>query len=333
MPKVVRFHKPGDASVLKIEDVPLQNPGPGEVRIKVEAIGLNRAELMFREDKYLVHPTYPSKIGYEAAGTVDALGAGVTRFKVGDRLSTIPAFSMSEYGVYGETAVIPAFALAPYPGNLDAKQGTSIWMQYLTAWAALIHYGKLPAGEWVLVTAGGSSVAIAAVQIALAVGAKPIVTTRTSAKKKLLKDVGAAEVIATQEEDLVARVKEITGGKGASLVFDPIGGPILAPLAEATARGGQIIEYGALSTEATPYPLFTALAKGLVIRGYTLFEITFAGGDSEVAARGLAFITEKLKSGAFLPRIDKVFPLDKIVEAHRYMESNEQIGKIVVTVP
>jgi NADPH:quinone reductase-like Zn-dependent oxidoreductase len=332
MPKVVRFHKTGHAEVLQIEDLPLQNPCPGEVRIKVEAIGLNRAEVMFREGMYLLNPIFPSKLGYEASGTVDAIGPEVTGFKVGDRVSTIPAFKINEYGVYGETAVVPARAVAHYPANLDAKQGTSIWMQYLTAWGALIHHGNLQPSQFVLITAGGSSVALAAVQIARAVGARPIVTTRTSGKKQLLKDAGAEEVIATQEESLVARVKEITGGQGAPLVFDPIGGPIVAKLAEATARCGQIIEYGALSSEPTLYPLFTALAKGLVIRGYTLFEVTGAG-NGDVFARGQSFITDRLKSGAFVPRIDRVFPFEKIADAHRYMESNQQIGKIVVTVP
>ncbi|MGB2627487.1 MAG: zinc-dependent alcohol dehydrogenase family protein [Candidatus Acidiferrum sp.] len=330
MPNVVRFHKAGHAEVLQIEDLPLQNPGPGELRLKVEAIGLNRAEIMFREGMYLVNPTFPSKIGYEAAGTVDAVGPEVSGFKVGDRVSTIPAFSMSEYGVYGETAVVPARAVAHYPANLDSRQAASIWMQYLTAWGALIHYGKLRSGQFVLITAASSSVALAAVQIAHSVGAKPIVTTRSAAKRASLKKIDGSEVIVTEEENLAARVNEITGGKGASLVFDPIGGPILAQLAEATARGGQIIEYGALSTSPTPYPLFAALAKGLVIRGYTLFEIT-APGSAELLASGLSFVTEKLRSGAFLPHIDKVFPIQQIVDAHRYMESNRQIGKIVVT--
>ncbi len=331
MPRVVRFHKAGHAEVLQIEELPLQSPGPGEVRLRVEAIGLNRAEIMFREGMYLVNPTFPSKIGYEAAGTIDAVGPEVTAFKVGDRVSTIPAFSMSEYGVYGETAVVPARAVSHYPANLDAKQAASIWMQYLTAWGALIHYGKLRSGQFVLITAGSSSVALAAVQIAHSVGAHPIVTTRTAEKRRSLENIVEAQVIATEEENLGARVKEITGGKSASLVFDPIGGPILAQLAEATARGGQIIEYGALSTSPTPYPLFAALAKGLVIRGYTLFEIT-APESGDLLARGLSFVTENLKSGAFVPHIDKVFSLEQMADAHRYMESNRQIGKIVVTV-
>jgi NADPH:quinone reductase len=331
MPKVVRFHKTGPAEVLQIEEMPLQEPGAGEIRIAVKALGLNRAEVMFRYGMYLETPILPARIGYEAAGTVDAIGANVTGFKVGDRVSTIPAFPMSKHGVYGETAVIPARAVAHYCEKLSVEEGTSIWMQYLTAWGGLVHYGKLQAGQSVLITAGGSSVAIASIQIAKALGAKAIVTTRTSAKKKVLLEAGASEVIATEEEDLVARVMQATNGEGANLVFDPIAGPMLEKLALATRYGGQIIEYGALATERTPFPLFTVLGKALVIRGYTLFE--FSKADKAVLEKGVAFVNGHLENGAFKPRIDHVFPFEKIVDAHRYMESNVQIGKIVVTVP
>lgn len=331
MPKIVRFHQTGPAEVLKIEDLPLQEPGDGEVRLKVQAIGLNRAEVMFRYGRYLDQPAFPSRIGYEASGIVDAVGPGVTGFKVGDKVSTIPAFSMTRYGVYGESAVVPARAVAHYPENLNPQQATSIWMQYLTAWGGLVYHGKLKAGEWVLITAGGSSVAIAALQIARALGGKTIVTTRTSAKKKMLQEAGADAVVAIQEENLPERVAQITGSAdGVHLVFDPIAGPLLEQLAKSTRRGGQIIEYGALAIEPTPYPLFAALSKALVIRGYTLFEITGSAGPARDEA--VAFVSEQLKKGTLVPRIDRVFPLDQIVEAHRYMEANEQIGKIVVSV-
>ena len=112
MPKIVRFHETGAAEVLKLEDLPLTEPGEGEVRLKVEAIGLNRAEVMFRQGQYLQAPTLPSRLGYEAAGTVDALGPGVSGVQIGDRVSTIPSFSMGEYGVYGESAIVPASAAA-----------------------------------------------------------------------------------------------------------------------------------------------------------------------------------------------------------------------------
>jgi NADPH:quinone reductase-like Zn-dependent oxidoreductase len=138
---------------------------------------------------------------------------------------------------------------------------------------------------------------------------------------------GADHVIVTDEEDLVARVNEITSGKGARIVFDPIGGKILESLAAATARKGIIFEYGALAPEPTPYPLFTALGKGLTIRGYTLFELT----PDPVFPEAKQYIFDHLASGAFKPVIDKTFRFAEIVEAHRYMESNAQIGKIVVT--
>src|SRR5579883_3058402 len=117
MPKIVRFEKTGSADVLQIFDEPPAQPGDGEVRIRVEAIGLNRAEVLFRQGLYLEKPEFPARIGYEAAGVVEALGSGVKGFKIGDKVSTIPSFQMSKYGVYGESAIVPAQALAHYPEN------------------------------------------------------------------------------------------------------------------------------------------------------------------------------------------------------------------------
>ena len=138
MPRIVRFHQTGGPDVLKIEDLPLAEPGKGEVRMKVEAIGLNRAEVMLRKGQYLETPQLPSRIGYEAAGVIDAVGPNVTDLRIGDRVSTIPSFPMSQYGVYGESAIVPASAAAPYPDNLSAIEGAAIWMQYMTAYGALI---------------------------------------------------------------------------------------------------------------------------------------------------------------------------------------------------
>ena len=115
MPRIIRFHETGGAEVLQIEDLPLEEPGEAEIRLKVEAIGLNRAEVMFREGQYLEDPELPSRLGYEAAGIVDAVGPRVGDIHVGDRVSTIPAFSMGTYGVYGESAIVPAYAVASYP--------------------------------------------------------------------------------------------------------------------------------------------------------------------------------------------------------------------------
>jgi NADPH:quinone reductase-like Zn-dependent oxidoreductase len=329
MPKIVRFHATGGADVLKIEDLPLAEPGDGEVRLKVEAIGLNRAEVMYRRGQYLETPELPSRIGYEAAGTVDAVGPGVSGLHVGERVSTIPSFSMGTYGVYGESAIVPAYAAVLYPDNLTPVEGAAIWMQYLTAFGALIEYGQTHAQDIVLITAASSSVGLAAIQITKRAGATAIATTRGADKKPFLLDAGADHVIVTDEEDLAERVMEITSGTGARILFDPVAGPFLERLAAAAAPGATIFEYGALAPAATPFPLFTALAKGLTVRGYTLFEIV---KDAEKLTRGTQYIRDALQSGKLKPVIDRTFTLDAIVDAHRYMESNRQKGKIVVTV-
>ena len=147
MAKVVRFHEVGDASVLKIEELPVAEPGEHELRFKVEAIGLNRADVMFRNGAYLEAPEFPSRLGYEAAGIVDAVGPSVTDFKVGDRVSTIPAFSMGQYGVYADRVVVPVHALAKCPEPFTAQQSASIWMQYITAYGALLDVGQLKQGQ------------------------------------------------------------------------------------------------------------------------------------------------------------------------------------------
>ncbi len=334
MVKIVRFHEVGNPEVLKIEEVAATEPQEGEVRLQVKAIGLNRAEVMFRQGAYLEQPTLPSRIGYEASGIVDAVGAGVEGIKVGDRVSTIPSpeARMSKYGVYGESAIVPAQVVAPFPEQLSFEQGTAIWMQYLTAYGALNYYGQMKAGDYVVITAASSSVGYSAIQLVKAAGGIAIATTRTSKKRQKLLDAGADYVIATQEEDLVSKVMEITSGNGADLIFDPIAGSFVEKLAEAAAIGATIFVYGALSMDvgSTPFPLMTALSKGLKIHGYTVLEIT---GNPERLEQGKKYVYDNLNSGKLMPIIDsQMFTLDNIVEAHRYMESNQQNGKIIVTV-
>jgi NADPH:quinone reductase-like Zn-dependent oxidoreductase len=312
-----------------VDELPLPEPSTGEVRLRVKAIGLNRAEVMFRQGKYLVSPVLPSKLGYEASGIIEAIGSGVDKSWLGKIASTVPAFPADAYGVYGEVAIVPVSAVAEYPASLSYEEGTSIWMQYLTAYGALVMHGKVTKGDFVLITAASSSVGIASIEITKAEGAISIAATRTSKKKAELLAAGADHVIAAEEEDLAARVNEISGGKGARIVFDPIGGKGIEALAAAASFGGTIFEYGALAAGPTPFPLFAALGKGLAVRGYTLFEVLANPGAS---AKAKKYVFDRLAAGNFKPRIDKTFPLSQIVEAHRYMESNRQIGKIVVTV-
>lgn len=329
MARIVRFNQTGGPEVLKIENMEVPPPAPGEVRIKVKALGLNRAESMFRLGKYLEQPIFPSKLGYEASGIIEAIGEGVNYLSVGDTVSTIPSTSQGKYGVYGEIATVPAPFVVKHPSLLSFNEAAAVWMQYMTAYGALIDIAQIKKEDFVVVPAASSSVGLAAIQLCHLVGATPIATTRTHQKKQALHTAGAAHVIVTEDENIALRLKEITCGKGARVVFDPVGGKTVLALAEGMAFGGILFQYGALSPDPTPFPLMAALMKCLNMRGYVLFEILNHPQRFEKAKR---FILDALSAGKLKPIIDKTFPLDQIVEAHRYMESNKQFGKIVVTV-
>jgi NADPH:quinone reductase-like Zn-dependent oxidoreductase len=329
MARVVRFHQVGGPEVLRLEEVEVPPPGKGEVQISIKALGLNRAEAMFRRGQYLEEPRLPARLGYEAAGTVAAVGPGVKGFKVGDAVSTIPSFSLNDYGLYGDLANAPAHAVTHHPASLSWAEAAAVWMQYLTAYGALIDIGKLTRGDTVLIPAASSSVGLAAIEIANRVGAAPVALTRGKAKRQALLDAGAAHVIATDEQDLVKEVLGVTGGKGARVVFDPVGGPTFAKLVQATAPLGVLFLYGALSPEPTPLHALDVMGKWATIRGYVMAEIV---SDPERLGRAKKFINDGLADGSLKPLVAKTFPLDQIVEAHRYLESNQQIGKVVVAV-
>ena len=329
MSKIVRFYELGGPEVLKLEDAPLQQPGPGEVRLQVEACGLNRAEALFTRGYYMEQPKLPARLGYEAAGVVDVVGEGVDQNWIGKRVATIPGFSMNQYGVIGEQAVVPARVLGEYPDNLSVTQAAAIWMQYLTAYGALVWIGNVKAGDFVVIPAASSSVGLAAIQIVKAEGATAIAATRSSAKKEELLALGADHVIATEEEDLAAQVMEISAGKGARLIFDPVAGPFIEKLAAAAAPGGTIFIYGSLSMQPSTFPLRLAIGKGLCIRGYTLMHLH---QHPDTLAEAQKYVYDRLEDGRFVPKIAKTFPLSQIQQAFEYLESNAQVGKVVVTI-
>ncbi len=330
MPKVVRFHHTGDADVLQLDELPMPDALSREVVLNVEAFGLNRAEIMFRRGEYPQYePELPSTIGYEAAGTVAAVGADVTAFKIGDRVSTIPSFKMGRYWSYGEVARVPEHAVAFYPERLSATEGAAIWMPYVTTYGALVEYGKLEAGEHIVITAASSSVGIAAMQMAKALGAIPIAVTSNPNKRDFIVAQEPAHIIVSSTEDVAARILAITDNKGADMIFDPVSGPSVADLCRATAYQGRLFIYGRLEPEPTPFNVGLGLAKGLTMRGYSLFEVV---NFPDVFERARQHVYDGLDRGAYQPVIDSTFPLERVADAHRHMASNTQKGKIVVTV-
>jgi len=327
MAKIVEFTELGGPEKLGIVHRDVPTPKAGEVRISVKAIGLNRAEALFRSGVYFEKPVFPAKLGYEAAGVVDEIGPGVEGFAKGDAVSVVPAFSMNDYGTYGETILAPAAAVVKHPSDLSFETAAALWMAYLTAYDALVVTAKTSEGDFVVIPAASSSVGIASIQIANILGAIPIALTRTDRKRKQLIEVGAAHVVATETQDLLAELTAITGGKGVQVVFDPVGGPNFAKLLEAASPAARIIIYGTLG-EPTVMPHFPVFTKQLVITGALLFSTTF---DPVRLKAGIEWISAGLKTGKLVPIVAKTFRLDDIVEAHQYLEANDQFGKVMVT--
>lgn len=328
MPKVIRFHRVGNPDVLQFDNIEVSVPKANEVQIQVKAIGINRAEVMYRTGQYVIEPEFPAKLGYEAAGVVSAVGTDVSEFSVGDRVSVIPAFSFAEYGMYGEVVNAPAHALVKIPDNINYHDAAATWMMFTTAYGALINMGNLSAGDTVIIGAAASSVGLAAIQIANMVGATSIALTRSLKKEALLQAAGATHVLLSDAPDFVDRVSVITKGKGARIVFDPVGGPNAQNLMRSLSFDGIFYQYGALDPRDISVPVMDILVKHLTIRGYELFEIT---NNPQKLEEAKTYITRGLASGALRPIIDRVFSFEEIAEAHRYMEAGDQVGKIVVT--
>jgi NADPH:quinone reductase-like Zn-dependent oxidoreductase len=328
MSRTIKFRQAGAPEVLEFVEMEVPTPGPHEVRIKVKAIGINRADSMWRNDKYTEPVKFPAGLGYDAAGIVDAVGKDVADIAVGDAVSTIPAYSLNKYFTYGEIILVPEHAVVKHPESLSFVEAASVWMMFITAYGALVFDAHVKAGDFVIIPAASSSVGLAAIQIANYAGATPIALTRTSEKKTRLHEAGAAHVIATQEQDMVAEVMRITNGNGARIAFDPVGGPDLPKLISALTNQGIAYIYGALSEGDTAIPVLEMIRRMPTVKGYSIRLVT---GDEASRKVAVEYVTKGLASGALKPIIDRIFKFDDMVEVHRYLENSGQFGKIVVT--
>ena len=329
MSRTIRFAKAGGPEVLEIIETQVPAPAPSELRIKVKAIGINRAESMWRNDAYIEPVTFPAGLGYEAAGIVDAVGKDVRGFAPGDAVNVIPSFSMNQFTTYGEVIIAPDYAVVKHPKSLSFAEAASIWMMFMTPYGALVEDAKVAKGDFVIIPAASSSVGLAAIQLTNYLGAVSIALTRTSEKRRQLLAAGAAHVIATEELDLVSEVKRITDGKGARVAFDPVGGPNFPKLISALSFQGIAYIYGALSDGITPLPVLDMIAKMITVKAHNIW---LTSGDKARQKAAVDFVLKGIDSGALKPIIDRVFSFDEMIQAHRYLETNVQFGKIVVTV-
>lgn len=328
--RILQFDLAGDAPKLVFCDVYPDEPGPNEVRFAVHAYALNQADILMMSGRHYAVADLPFRVGYEACGVVEAIGGNVTKFKPGDRVTCIPNVD-GPYAVAGEFALAHEDFLVHWPDHFSAYQACSYLMQYMTAYFPLKELFPVRAGDWVMITAASSSAGLGAIKIAKLLGAKVIGTTRTSAKRNFLLKEGADAVIVTDEENLVKRVMEITGGVGVNLVNDTIGGPFVDKYIEAIAEKATIYIHGGLSgTNLVSFQIVPLVRKKGMIHGYSLINET---RDPAALERAKVFISEALANKRLPPaRIDQIFFFGQAVEAYDYMRVGNQKGKIVVDV-
>src|SRR5262245_44399768 len=335
--RAYRFHRYGGPQELKLESVPFPEPGHGEVRIKVEAMSLYRADLLWLANTYVESPKLPARLGYEVAGTVEAVGPAVTTLKPGDRASSVPAFSIGDYGNFAEAAVLPARALIPTPPRLSTAQGASFAFAYFTGYLALFELARLTPYQTVLVTAGTSTTGLAAIAMVRRAGARCTATTRTGKKRDALLKAGAHDVVATEEEDLTRRVMELTEGEGADVAYDCVAGALAEKIAGSVKVRGHWVVYGLLDTPGG-FPWWAVFTRALKFDVFVVFADTGnrsmkLPGDEAAFRRACRFVGTGLADGSLPPvPIDREFKgIESLPDAMRHMAASQAAGKIVVT--
>jgi NADPH:quinone reductase-like Zn-dependent oxidoreductase len=321
--KAIRIHKFGPSEdVLEYEEVPVPEPKAGEVLIKVEAASLNRADLGLRKGNYRISPDQlPVIPGREFAGTVNKLGAGVSEYKVGQRVVGYPSL-----GGYAEYAVAKTNDVRPVPEGVTSAQAAALPTAFLTAWFGLKTDGNLKPGEWLLVQGGSSGVGTAAIQIAKHWGAKVIATTGNEEKARRLRKLGADVTIDVSHNDFLSETMRVTDKRGVDVTLEMIGGDVYQKSLQALAPNGRLVSIGGAFGAIPDTP--PALADG---RKATRFSITnylkAKPEDFKELDEVLSLVAEK----KFQVIIGKSFPLADTRAAQRYLEGREHFGKVVLT--
>ena len=320
--KAIRIHKFGPTEdVLQFEEVPVPEPGSGELLIKVEAASLNRADLGLRSGNYRIAPEdLPIIPGREFAGRVTKLGDGVNDFQVGQRV-----VAYTGTGGYAEYAKAKASEVRPLPEGVDPAAAAAIPTVFLTAWFGLMEEGKLKSGEWLLVQAGSSGVGIAAIQIGKHTGAKVVTTTSGDEKARRLRQLGADAVIDYTQKDFVAEGMRATSNRGFDVVLEMIGGEVYQNSTEVLAPGGRLVSIGGAFGKIPDTP--PALTGG---RTASRFSITNYLKARPEGFKQLDAVLQWVRDGKYQVVIDRTFPLGETRAAQRFLEGRDHFGKIVL---
>jgi NADPH:quinone reductase len=313
----------GPPESLVVADVPPPVAGAGEVVVSMKAASLNFPDVLIIQGKYQVKPPLPFSPGSEMAGIVKAVGEGVTRVKPGDRV-----MAFTTYGAFAEEVKTDADRLTPIPEAMDFANASAFGLAYATSDHALRDRGALRAGETLLVLGAAGGVGLAAIEIGKAIGAYVIACASTDDKLSVCRAHGADETINYAREDLRARIRDLTAGRGADVVYDPVGGSYTEPALRSIAWRGRLLVVGFAAGEIPRIPLNLALLKGCAIVG--VFWGDFARREPSQAADSLRQLTRWFADGRIRPHISATFPLERAPEALALMAARKVTGKVVL---
>ena len=317
----------GEADVLLIEDAPTPEPRPGEVLVAVMAAGINRPDIQQRRGLYPPPRDASPVLGLEVAGEVVALGEGVGSLALGDRVC-----ALANGGGYAQYCAVPAVQCLPWPSGYNAVRAAAVPETFFTVWANLFMLGRLSAGERALIHGGSSGIGTTAIQLAREFGAEVITTVGSAAKARACEALGAAHAINYHEQDFVAEVDRLTGGRGVDVVLDIVGGSYLhRNLAVLAMDGREVIVAVQGGTRDPDFDMRLVMMKRLTVTGSTMRPRTTAQKGA-IADALRAKVWPALNAGRCGPVIHQVFPMEAVAEAHRLMESGVHIGKIVLTI-
>ncbi len=326
MMTAIGFDAPGGPDVLKPQQRPVPQPGPGQVLVHVAIAGVNRPDVLQRMGGYAPPPGASDIPGLEFAGRIVALGEGVSRYEVGDQVCALVAG-----GGYAEYAVVHEDNALPIPSGLSLEEAGAIPETFFTVWTNVFQRGGLRKGESFMVHGGTSGIGTTAIQLAKAFGATVLATAGSDEKCAACRELGADHAINYRTEDFVAAAKAATGGRGVNLILDMVGGDYINRNYDATAESGRIVQIAFLNGPKAEVNFSRLMLKRLTHTGSTLRPRTIAekaGIARELEEKVWPLLTE----GRCKPVIHASFPLAQAAEAHRLMESNAHIGKIVLTV-
>jgi NADPH2:quinone reductase len=319
--KAIQIHETGGPEVLQLDELPIPQPGAGQVLIRVEAVGVNFIELYFRKGVYKA--ALPLTLGSEAAGTVEELGPGVTGFAAGDAVASVSAL-----GSYAEYALVPAAALVKVPGGLSMEQAAAAMLQGMTAHYLAYSTFPLKAGNTALVHAAAGGVGLLLTQMAVRLGAHVIATVSTEAKAELAREAGASDVILYTEQDFEMEVKRLTGGKGVDVVYDSVGKTTFEMGLNCLRPRGMLALFGASSGPVPPFDLIQLAGKGsLFVTRPTLWHYIATRAELEWRAGDVLGWAAK---GELKLRAEHLYPLSEAAQAQVDLEGRKTTGKVLL---